>query len=61
MSEKNLGLWNTVVVLIDDVRCFDPEVGGDAYPSRDYLVAWASRNKMAWQIEHDIFIARRVR
>jgi hypothetical protein len=45
--------------MVDDVRCFNPlnlEYG--TYPSIDYLVDWARKNKLFWHIEHDIFIAK---
>jgi hypothetical protein len=57
--QRHLPRLGKVAVLIDDVRCFDPEMpefGG--YPSRDFLVDWARENGLKWHIEHDIFIAR---
>lgn len=42
------------VVLVDDVRYF----GTDGYPAISHLIAWAQSQKMAWHIEHDIFIMR---
>jgi hypothetical protein len=57
--EKNLSCFDSIVVMVDDVRCFDPTIPlYKDYPSRDYLVDWARRNKLAWHIEHDIFVAR---
>jgi hypothetical protein len=47
-----------VVVMIDDIRCFDPDVDA-AYPSLDYLVDWARSHGFSWHIEHDIFVAKR--
>jgi len=48
------------VVLIDDLRCFEPQNPEFAdYPSRDELGAWAVRHSFVWNIEHDIVIARR--
>lgn len=56
--EKNLPRFESVVVLIDDIRCFDPSNPQFAdYPGVDYLVDWAKRNNLRWHIEHDIFIA----
>ena len=56
---KNILNLNKVVVMIDDVRCFDPSIAGfEDYPTRSYLVNWADKNKLTWTIEHDIFIAR---
>jgi hypothetical protein len=48
-----------VVVLVDDVRCFQAARPGDAYPPLDFLVDWARANGLSWHIEHDIFVARR--
>lgn len=57
--EKNLVHFESVTVLIDDIRCFDPSVPLYAdYPSIDYLVDWARRNGLRWHIEHDIFVAK---
>jgi hypothetical protein len=58
--EASLANFSSVVVLVDDVRCFDPgnPVYAD-YPPRSKLVEWAERNGMNWHIEHDIFVAER--
>jgi hypothetical protein len=46
-----------VVILVDDVRCFDPSLPEFSdYPSRDWLVEWAGRLNLRCHIEHDIFI-----
>jgi len=51
--------FNEVLVLIDDVRCFDPSISEYSdYPSVDFLVDWARRNSLEWHIEHDIFVAK---
>jgi hypothetical protein len=48
-----------VVVLVDDVRCFDPDDPRyRAYPPLDHLVDWARDHDLHWHIEHDIFVAR---
>lgn len=55
----NLPRLGKVAVLIDDVRCFDPETPEfSGYPSLDFLVDWARENALKWHIEHDIFVAR---
>jgi hypothetical protein len=55
---KNLDRFDSVRVLIDDLRCFEPQRSGfEGYPSRTFLVDWANSNDMSWAIEHDIFIA----
>jgi len=57
---RNLDRFGRMTVLIDDLRCFDPDIPEYAeYPSLDYLVDWARENGFKWSIEHDIFIARR--
>lgn len=56
---KNLPNLDKVVIMVDDIRCFDPSIAGfEDYPTRSYLVNWADKNKLTWTIEHDIFIAR---
>ncbi|MDD5329776.1 MAG: hypothetical protein PHX38_07215 [Sulfuricella sp.] len=57
--EKNLALFESVTVLIDDIRCFDPSIPLYAdYPDVNYLVDWARKNNLRWHIEHDIFVAK---
>jgi len=58
--EAALPQFSSLVVLIDDMRCFDPSIPIYAdYPTRSEIVAWADRNGLAWHIEHDIFVASR--
>ena len=58
--EKNLSLYDEVTVLIDDIRCFNPSIPEYAdYPDINFLVDWARKNNLVWNIEHDIFIAKR--
>lgn len=58
--EASLPKFASIVVLVDDMRCFDPTIPAYAdYPSRSKLAEWAERNAMLWHIEHDIFVARR--
>lgn len=50
-----------VCVLVDDIRLFDSEDPAFAdYPALDHLVDWARQNRLAWRIEHDIFMARTI-
>lgn len=57
--QENLNRLSNVCVLIDDLRCFNPQLADYVhYPKLDYLVNWASRNRLMWHIEHDIFAAR---
>jgi hypothetical protein len=56
---QNLAKLGRVVVMIDDVRCFDPgNPEFSAYPPIDPLVDWARKHDLAWHIEHDIFVAK---
>lgn len=57
--ENNLSRYDSVAVLIDDIRCFDPTnpLYKD-YPDVDFLVGWARKNNLHWHIEHDIFVAK---
>ena len=57
--EANISNFQRVVVMVDDIRCFDPTLPGcSTYPTRTYLVEWAGKNGLSWIIEHDIFIAK---
>jgi len=56
--EAHLSRLGTAVILVDDVRCFEPSNPDFlGYPSRGWLVGWAERNSLVWTIEHDIFVA----
>ena len=55
---RNLKRFDDVCIMIDDVRCFNPNISQySSYPSLSWLVNWADRNKLVWTIEHDIFVA----
>lgn len=55
----NMAGWDGVSIMIDDMRCFDPERPGfSQYPAKEFLVDWAVSRGLRWDIEHDIFIAR---
>jgi hypothetical protein len=55
----NLAGMSKVVVMIDDIRCFDPRKPAfSGYPSVDVPVDWARANHFTWSIEHDIFVAK---
>jgi len=57
--ESNLSRFTGVVVLIDDIRCFEPSsIKFSQYPDRSQIVDWANRNGLEWRIELDIFIAK---
>lgn len=49
---------DSLTLCVDDVRCFDPgNPEYSSYPTRTWLVQWASDCTLDWTIEHDIFIA----
>ena len=55
----NLSHFRNVCVMVDDVRCFNPEIDEySTYPSLNVLVDWANKNGLSWHIEHDIFVAK---
>lgn len=57
---KNLGNFDRLAVLIDDVRCFLPENDEyPTYPTVDWLLDWGRANGFNWRIEHDILIMKR--
>lgn len=56
--ELNLNNFESIVILIDDVRLFEEIPNNSGYPSRSYLVNWANKHNLDWKIELDIFIAR---
>jgi hypothetical protein len=57
--ERNIAKMSKIVVMVDDIRCFDPKNPEfSAYPSVDLLVDWARKHNLTWHIEHDIFIAK---
>ena len=56
---RNITKMSKIVVMVDDVRCFDPKNPEfSAYPPVDVLVDWARKHNLTWHIEHDIFIAK---
>ena len=56
---KNLNHFGKVCIMIDDIRCFNPELDEySSYPTLNVLVEWANQNSLSWNIEHDIFIAK---
>src|ERR1700722_15788279 len=56
---RNITKISKIVVMVDDIRCFDPKNPEfSTYPPVDVLVDWARKHSLIWHIEHDIFIAR---
>lgn len=57
--EISLKSYGKTVVMVDDIRCFDPKnTEHENYPTIDFLVDWARKCGLSWHIEHDIFIAK---
>jgi len=57
--ERNITTMSKIVVMVDDIRCFDPtNPEFSSYPRVDLLVDWARKHNLTWHIEHDIFIAK---
>jgi hypothetical protein len=56
--EKDIINREKLVVLIDDIRLFDKKFQN--YSSKNELVTWCKKNKFEWEIEHDIFIAKKI-
>ena len=55
---QNLSRLGGISVLIDDIRCFNPNLADfEDYPPLDFIVDWARKNDLKWHIEHDIFVA----
>ena len=56
--EKTLNNFKKMNILIDDIRLFNSNFQN--YPSKDLLVDWCKKNKLSWEIEHDIFICKKI-
>ncbi len=55
---ENIERYESVAILIDDIRlCGRQHIYG-SYPSLSELVAFADKLGLIWHIEHDIFIAK---
>lgn len=56
--ESNLKLFNKIYIFIDDSRCFTNEFTTQEYPSIDFVIDWARKNKFSWHIEQDIIVLK---
>ena len=57
--EQHRGRLSPLTVMIDDIRCFHPNIREySSYPDLDLIVEWARRNSFNWHIEQDIFVAK---
>ncbi len=57
---KNLTKFRNCVIFVDDVRGFSKKDLVEDYPSKEFLIDFANTNNLTWQIEHDIFIAKKI-
>jgi hypothetical protein len=55
---ENIGRFNSVAILIDDIRLCGMQHSYGTYPALSELVSFADRLDLIWYIEHDIFIAK---
>ncbi len=58
---NHLPRFEECVVFIDDIRGFSNNSETNKYPSKEFLVSWANTNNCTWSIEHDIFIAKKIK
>ena len=59
--EKFIKNFRSIVVMVDDFRLFtNSDKFHNGYPSRTYLVEWATKNNLDWNVEFDIFIAKKL-
>ena len=56
--EKSLSGIREMALFIDDFRGFLQDDFGSPYPSRNFLINWATKNGFNWDIQQDIFIAK---
>lgn len=59
--QKNLRKFHNICIFIDDVRDFIKQNKPKGYIEKKDLVNWCEKNKMVWNIEHDIFIAKKTK
>ncbi len=58
---SHLSRFEECAVFVDDVRGFSNKSETSKYPSKEFLVEWANTNNCSWSIEHDIFIAKKLK
>ncbi len=58
---KQLPRFEECVIFIDDIRGFSDKFGTSKYPSKEFLIEWANTNNCSWSIQHDIFIAKKLK
>ena len=57
----HLPRFKECAIFVDDVRGFSDNSETSKYPSKEFLVGWANSNNCSWSIEHDIFIAKKIK
>ena len=57
--EKHLKRFNNVSVLVDDFRLFQVYESDKIYPNKFFLVDFAKKNKLDFEIESDILILKK--
>ena len=55
--ENSFKNFKKINILIDDIRLFRGKFQN--YPNINYLVDWCKKNHLEWEIEQDIFIAKK--
>jgi len=58
LIKKFLGNFKNINILIDDIRLFHGSFQN--YPNKNALVEWCKENNFLWEIEHDIFICKKI-
>jgi hypothetical protein len=58
---KHIPRFDRCAIFVDDVRGFSDKTWTSKYPSKEFLVEWANSNNCSWSIEHDIFIAKKIK
>jgi len=54
--EKHLSKFSNLNILIDDFRLFDLDNNIESYPPKEYLINFAKKNDLKWDVSRDIFI-----
>ena len=55
---KHNSSFRKITIFIDDFRCFVK--GMTDYPAPGFLTIWAENNGFEWNVQHDIFIMRKI-
>ena len=55
---KHNSSFKEITIFVDDFRCFVTVMTD--YPAPSFLTVWADENGFEWNIQHDIFIMRKI-